>query len=130
MYLPSKTLVHMVLVFVVAPPLSVDSVMAVLGSVAHKWRNIGDKLHIPDATLSYIGGECKDDLESLKRVVRYWLLRDPSASWRRLICGLYGIYGLYYTHDNDLVNLADTIKEYAEKLTGQHIIIYPPKRTW
>ena len=75
--------------FVVAPPLSVDSVMAVLGGVAHKWWNVGNWLYIPNATLSYIGGECKDDLVRLRRVVRYWLLKNPSASWRRLIWGLY-----------------------------------------
>ena len=103
--------------FVVAPPLSVDSVMAVLGGVAHNWRSVGQKLYIPDATLSYIDGECKDDLERLRRVVRYWLLKDPLASWRRLICRLYS--GIV---DDDLVNVADTIKEYAEKLTGQHIL--------
>ena len=102
--------------FVVAPPLSVDSVMAVLGGVAYKWMDVGVLLHIPDATLSYIDGECKDDLERLRRVVRYWLLKDPSTSWGRLI------YELYYTNDDDLVDVANTIKEYAEKLTGQHIL--------
>ena len=105
--------------FVVAPPLGVDSVMAVLGGVAHKWRTVGNVLYIPDATLSYIDGECNDDLECLRRIVRYWLLKDPSASWRRLIWGLYDMY------DDDVVNFADTIKEYAEKLAGQHIFIYP-----
>ena len=92
--------------------------MAVLGGVAHKWRRVGERLRIPYATLSYIGGECKDDLERLRRVVCYWLLKDSLASWRRLI------WGLYYTDDDDLVNVANTIKEYAEKLTGQHIL-YP-----
>ena len=105
--------------FVLAPPLSVDSVMAVLGGVAHNWRRVGQCLYIPYATLSYIGGECKDDLERLRRVVRYWLLKDPSASWRRLICGLYN-----FNDDDDLVNVANSIKEYAEKQTGQHIL-YP-----
>ena len=104
--------------FVVAPPLSVDSVMAVLGGVAHKWMDVGVWLYIPHATLSYIDKECKDDLECLRRVVRYWLLKDPLASWRQLI------YELYFSNDNDLVDVADTIKEYAEKLTGQHIL-YP-----
>ena len=102
--------------FVVAPPLSVDNVMAVLGGVAHKWMLVGEELHIPDATLSYIDGECKDDLECLGRVVHYWLLKDPTASWRRLICGLY------YTNDDDLLNVAYAIIEYAEKLTGQYIL--------
>ena len=99
--------------FVVAPPLSVDSVMAVLGGVAHKWKHVGKWLSIPDATLSYIDGECKDDLECLRRVVRYWLLKDPLASWRRLI------YELSYHNDYLVYNVADAIKEYAEKLTGQ-----------
>ena len=97
--------------FVVAPPLSVDSVMAVLGGVAHMWMDVGNGLYIPNATLSYIGGECKDDLERLRRVVRYWILKDPSASWRRL---------MYLSFDVDLVNV---IKDYAETLTGQHIRI-------
>ena len=63
--------------FVVAPPLSVDSVTAVLGGVAHKWIDVGVLLCIPDATLSYILHQCKDDMERLRRVVRYWLLKDP-----------------------------------------------------
>ena len=106
--------------FVVAPPLSVDSVMAVLGDVAHMWRTMGVWLRIPDATMSYIDGECKDDLERLRRVVRYWLLKDPSASWRRLI------WELYYTDYDDLIKLAGSIKEYLEKLTGQHILSIGP----
>ena len=108
--------------FVVAPPLSVDSVMAVLGGVVHKWWNVGEWLYIPNATMSYINGECKDDLECLRRVVRYWLLKDPSPSWRQLI------YRLYFSNHDDLVNvnIADTLKEYAEKLTGQHILNFPP----
>ena len=77
-------------------------------------------LRIPDATMSYIDGECKNDLERLRRVVRYWLLKDPSASWRRLI------WELYYTDYDDLIKLAGTIKEYLEKLTGQHILSIGP----
>jgi hypothetical protein len=43
--------------------------------------------------------------------VREWLLRDPLASWRRIIDNLY-IFQYYETQ-------GDSIVHYAEELTGK-----------
>ena len=57
-------------------------------------------------------------------VVRYWLLRDPLASWRRIIHQLdlwAGYYGYSYGHYSDI---ADRIRHYAEELTGMFFLIF------
>ena len=46
--------------------------------------------------------------------MREWLLRDPLASWRRLINQIY-IY--------DKVERAGSILHYAEELTGMYMIM-------
>ena len=53
-------------------------------------------------------------------VVRYWLLRDPLASWRRIIHQLdeWADYG--YGHCSDI---ADRIRHYAEELNGKNTIL-------
>ena len=48
-------------------------------------------------------------------VVRYWLLRDPLASWRKIIYRLDFWAGLGYGNYSDI---ADRIRHYAEELTG------------
>ena len=88
--------------------------MAVMKGVAHKWRVVGDELSISRAILSFIDGDCVSDEERLRRVVRYWILKDPYASWRQLITSLYG----YGHNDADLIKVAGDIKSNAEKLTG------------
>lgn len=99
--------------FVVAPPLSVDNVMAILSGVAYRWLDVGSGLHIPDSTLSFLNGDCGSDEERLRRVVRYWILKDPSASWRQLVQGL---------KDIDIFNWDESVKRNAENLTGQQVI--------
>ena len=46
--------------------------------------------------------------------MREWLLRDPLASWRRLIDQVYGWYK---------AERADSILHYAEELTGMYMIM-------
>ena len=53
------------------------------------------------------------DEERVEAAVREWLLRDPLASWRRLI------HQLYKQYDFDR---ADCILHYAEELTGMYVI--------
>ena len=53
-------------------------------------------------------------------VVRYWLLRDPLASWRRIILQLDEWAGYGYGHYSDI---ADRIRHYAEELTGMFFFI-------
>ena len=50
----------------------------------------------------------------MRAAVREWLLRDPLASWRRLIDQLY---------DNNEAERADSILHYAEELTGMYMIM-------
>ena len=45
----------------------------------------GRMLLIPHSKLNEIEGECYSDEECEVAVIRYWILRDPFASWRRII---------------------------------------------
>ena len=99
----------------IAPPLSVDNVMAVLKGLEGRWSRIGDVLFVPEAVLYQIQADSSSNHDRLKSVVRYWVLKDPLASWRRLIWRL-DRYG------GDLKKVAESIMNYAEKLTGQWIV--------
>ena len=73
-------------------------------------------LGIPRAQLAELQSAHHSTDEQEAAVVRYWLLRDPLASWRRIIRQLdnwadepgYGHYS----------DIADRIRHYAEELTG------------
>jgi hypothetical protein len=99
----------------IAPPLSVDSVMAVLAGVTEMWRKIGRELYIGVAALDIIGSDFTSDVDKLRAVVRYWLMRDPYASWRRLI------WRLEWSTDSRLGKVADRIRNRAERLTGMKL---------
>ena len=84
--------------------------MAVLKRLS--WKDVGEGiLWIPRSKRDAIERECSTDEERLRVGVQYWLLRDPSASWRSIIWRLD-----IYNHRA----LADTIRSYAEKLTGEY----------
>ena len=91
----------------VAPPLSLSNVVAVLNKLS--WSRVGKILEIPQTKLNTIKDECDTDEERLLATVNYWLLNDPNASWRRLMCQLD------WGGNSDI---ADRIRKYAEKLTG------------
>ena len=80
-------------------------------------------LGIPPAKL----GELKDAHHSTDRqeaaIVRYWLLRDPLASWRRIIYQLDEWAD--YPGDGQYSDIADRIRHYAEELTGMCCFINP-----
>ena len=96
--------------FVVAPPLSVDAVMAVFKEVAWKWRDFGRCLSIPDAALNVIEKDFIADFERLRGVLLYWILKCPYASWRYLIWRL----DCWDNEDYETGNCRD----FAEKITG------------
>ena len=74
-------------VFVAAPVLSVDSVMAVLEKHQKEWKEVGISLSLPfPLMLDILEKDISSDEDKLRSVVRYWLLRDPKTSWKRLIC--------------------------------------------
>ena len=91
-----------------APPLSVDNVMAVLETMP--WREVGDMLFVPDSKLDAMDADHTTDEGGKGAVIRYWLLRDPHASWRRCIERL---------DSWNEINIADQIQNYAEKQKGQ-----------
>ena len=66
-------------------------------------------LYIPESKLSEIEGEYCSDEEREVAVIRYWILRDPFASWRRIIEQLEE----WDEHDH-----AIRIHHYSEELTG------------
>ena len=72
-------------------------------------------LGIPGAQLAELHSSHHSTDEQEAAVVRYWLLRDPLASWRKIIYQLdeWAYYG--YGHYSDI---ADRIRHYAEELTG------------
>ena len=66
-------------------------------------------LRIPLSKLSEIEGEYRSDEECEVAVIRYWILRDPFASWRRIIVRL---------EDRERHDHAITLHHYSEELTG------------
>ena len=104
-----------------APPLSVENVMAVLEALP--WRRVGDELYVPDSKLDAIASENSTDRQRLAAVIRYWILRDPYASWRRLIHRLDDYIDFYNNDEDDdskkWHDVADRIRKYAEKQTGE-----------
>ena len=104
---------YLFLNFVAGSPLSVDRAMAVLGGVAGRWRDVGDELCVPRAVLDLIASECTSDSECLRKALRYWIQRDPLASWRGLI------WMLDWSDDADIRRVADDVRSLAEELTGQ-----------
>ena len=87
--------------------LTVDNVRKALHGI--RWREVGKMLFIPDSKLIEIEGEYHSDEECEVAVIRYWILRDPYASWRRIIRQLE----VRKNH-----NHAIRIHHYREELTG------------
>ena len=78
-------------------------------------------LGIPAAQLAELRSAHHSTDEQEAAVVRYWLLRDPLASWRRIILQLDEWAGYPgYGHYSDI---ADRIRHYAEELTGMFYFI-------
>ena len=78
-------------------------------------------LGIPAAQLAELQSSHHSTDEQEAAVVRYWLLRYPLASWRRIIHQLdVWANDPDYDHYSDI---ADRIRHYAEELTGMFILI-------
>ena len=78
-------------------------------------------LGIPAAQLAELQSAHHSTDEQEAAVVRYWLLRDPLASWRKIIHQLDVWAGFpRYGHYSDI---ADRIRHYAEELTGMIFFI-------
>ena len=79
------------------------------------WWTIGiGILRLPDSKFDEITKQFSSDADRVRAGVREWLLRDPLASWRRLIRRLY---------IQDKADQADSILHYTEELTGMYMIM-------
>ena len=76
-----------------------------------------DILGLPYSKYREIKRQFSSDEERISVAVREWLLRDPLASWRRLI------HLLYSRAQDERHTLADSILHYAEELTGMYMIM-------
>ena len=97
----------MLVCIALAAGLTVDNVRRVLHGI--HWHQVGEMLFIPDSKLQEIEGEYPSDEEREVAVIKYWILRDPFASWRRIVQQL----GNREKHDH-----AITLYHYNEELTG------------
>ena len=80
-------------------------------------------LGIHSAKLAELKSAHRSTDEQRAAIVRYWLLRDPLASWRQIILQLDERAGdSGYGHYSEL---ADRIRHYAEELIGMCFIIKP-----
>ena len=61
--------------------------------------------------------EFPSDEERISAAVRFWMLHDPLAGWRRLVDQLYRRSDIY----QDLEAVGDRIRHYAEDLTGMYM---------
>ena len=109
-----------------ATGLTIDNVRKALQGM--HWREVGKILHIPDSKLDEIEEEYPTDDQHEGAVIRYWTLRDPYASWRRII---------EYLEDEWKNDQADRIRHYAEELTGirmtylhAHVHIHATINVW
>ena len=73
------------------------------------WIEIGIMLFIPSSKRREIEVEYSTDEEREVAVIRYWILRDPFASWRRIIERLEVRRRHYYSI---------RVHHYSEELTG------------
>ena len=95
-----------------------DHVLAVLGGLAGKWWKVGICLLVPRATRIAIEKDNSEDGERLRAILMYWVLKDPVASWRKLM------WRLWWSDDETLRKAADSIRHYAEELSGQSACSY------
>ena len=79
-------------------------------------------LGLPHTLLAELQSAHHSTDEQEAAVVRYWLLRDPLASWRRIIHQLdwWTVYGQGHYSDID-----SRVRHYAEELTGMLFFIKP-----
>ena len=93
-----------VLLYHITVGLTIDNVRKALHGI--HWRKVSVMLRIPFSKCSEIAGEYCSDEEREVAVIRYWTLRDPFASWRKII------------KQSEEHDRAITLHHYSEELTG------------
>ena len=77
-------------------------------------EDINDVLHIPYNKCDELKQGYPNVEQRIEATVRFWLLTDPLASWRRIIYQLDG-WGNHVS--------AHQIRHYAEELTGMFYLV-------
>ena len=96
---------------VLAPPLTVDSILTALKGVA--WRNLGESLFSNNESyVDEIERQYQSDDECLHALIDHWLQGegDEQPSWRALIINLD------WAKETKLV---DKIRQFAEPVSGE-----------
>ena len=101
-----------------APKLTVDEALRVVEGV-QDWRELGWYLWIPKSRRDETNQLSSSDRN--KVLVTYWMENDPFPTWRRLLNALDMI---------DKKAIADSIRHYAEPLTGSQHSLYYPVYVW
>ena len=91
-----------------ATALTVNNVMKVVEEVEW-WSLCGGILNVPSSKKQEIKNECSTDKDRKISAVKWWIMNDPLASWRRITDQLY--------HYNEDI-IADKIRHYCEDVTG------------
>ena len=82
--------------------------MKVVGEVG--WGRLCDWiLKVPSSKQREIENECSTDKDRKVSAIKWWIMNDPLASWRRLTDRLYW---------NSEDTIADKIRHYCEDVTG------------
>ena len=75
---------------------------------------LGTCLWIPRSKVEEIRQKFPDEMEQKKQLISHWINTDPLATWRRLIWALNSM---------KQTKMADSIRSYAEPLTGKELFI-------
>ena len=97
-----------------ATALTVSNVTTALQDLSARVHYI---LRIPVSKCEELRHEFTSDEEYISAAVKFWMLHDPLAGWRRLVDQLY-LWCLEYP---DLEAVGDRIRHYAEDLTGMYM---------
>ena len=104
-----------IVVYFNATALTVNNVVKVVEEL--EWRTLSDILRVPSSKQQEIVNEFSTDKDQKLAVVKWWIMNDPLASWRRLIDRMY-----YYREDI----IGDKIRHYCEDVTGTCVIFATP----
>ena len=95
--------------------LTVNNIIKALQDISFKV--LCDILDIPGSKRQEIKQESESDHKLFVKAVKWWLLTDPLASWRRIVDRLY--IRSYYEYLN-LDVICDRIRHYTEELIGMY----------
>ena len=70
------------------PALTLKPAINTLHSVCPKWCNIGVQLEVPTFQLKNIERKSSDSMDQLRDTLDYWLINNPSPSWKHLVDAL------------------------------------------